>query len=148
MMACIILIGAAGGMGLARQDSLFRQVFGFDLDETCGLHKLDEEEYQNLENAIDALLRSSALGDSAVEYLKREGWEMVEVEGTERMQLEGDVSSEEYTFVKKGFATYILKPKSYSPLLPGKYLGKMGYLSCDIIGRNGTPVGFWTKKTL
>ena len=113
----------------------------------CGLHKLSASERASLESVFKLLLRSSQLGDSAVEYLKNEGWEEVKVLGERTMKLDDDSEPEEYVIAEKGAWTYILEPKSFSSLSPGTYLGQMSFTSCEIIDSDGDTVDFWTEDT-
>jgi|GEM_PF-6738735 len=112
--------------------------------EHCGLYKLSQAERNSLAKICLALC-SSSLGDSAVEYLKNEGWEEVKVLGTRRLKLHEWSVVEEYLIAEKGAWTYILEPRSSSSLRPGKYLGKMGSSSCEIINSNGDAVRFTTE---
>lgn len=112
----------------------------------CGLHKLSQKEQSALNSAITKLImlisNSHSLENSAIEYLKNDGWEEVEVRGTR------EIKSETYLIVEKGAFTYILEPRSYSyDLSPGKYLGKMGWTSSEIINADGDEVSFWTEST-
>jgi len=113
----------------------------------CGIHKLSASERASLEKVFLLLLRSNRLGNSAVEYLKNEGWEEVKVLGTRTMKLDDDSEPEEYVIVEKGAWTYILEPQTYSSLSPGTHLGKMGFTSCEIIDSDGDTIDFWTAET-
>lgn len=115
-----------------------------DMQRQCGIHKLSQEEKSSLANVFRTLFEVNRFGDSAVEYLKNEGWEEVEVIGTRRVKLDEDSNPEEYLIVKEGNRTYFLEPRT-SSLRPGKYLGQMGSSSCEIIDSNGSAVRFWTK---
>jgi hypothetical protein len=135
------------GVAYAQQRSLLDMILTPQQKQSCGLHKLNAEEQKRLEVVFAALLSGSGLGDSAVEYLKSEGWDEVKVLGTKRLRLENGDDAEEYTIVEKGATTYILEPKTYASLSPGRYMGKMGYTSCEIIKRDGSTARFWTKDT-
>ncbi len=111
----------------------------------CGIHKLSQEERNSLSNVFWAIFEVNKIGNSAVEYLKSEGWEEVEVIGTRMVRLDEDAEPEEYLIVKEGSQTYFLEPRNFSSLRPGKYLGQMGLTSCEIINSNGSTVRFWTK---
>ena len=85
---------------------------------------------------------SHSIEKSAIEYLKNDGWEEVEVRGTR------EINSETYLIVDKGAFTYILEPISYFyDLGPGKYLGKMSWTSSEIIDADGDEIRFWTEST-
>jgi hypothetical protein len=111
----------------------------------CGLHKLSQAERNSLGSIFSLILRSQSLGDSAVKYLKNEGWEEVKVLGTRRLKVDEWSDAKEYLIVAKGVWTYILESKTFSSLRPGTYLGKMGLTSCEIIDSDGDTVRFWTK---
>lgn len=111
----------------------------------CGLQKLSQRERQSLNQVLLEILnltrQSRELGDSAVEYLKNEGWEEVEVLDTSNLNFDDNV------FAEAGVWTYILEPMTFSSLRPGTYLGEMGFVSCEIIDSDGDVVRFWTKDT-
>lgn len=116
----------------------------------AGLHRLNSPQKKALNNAIlDLMLRFSmndaSIKNGAVEYLKNDGWEEVTVQGTIT------ISSEEYLVVDGGIWTYVLEPYGYA-YLPNfqageKYLGKMGFVSSEIIDANGDVTDFWTEST-
>ncbi len=112
----------------------------------CGIPKLNPIERKNLNNVFYSLLNGlasrSKLEESAKLYLENEGWEEVEVIGTRAME-----EGEKYLIVYCSPWTYILEPKTYSSLDPGKYLGQMSYTSCEIIDYDGDIVEFWTEDT-
>ena len=117
-----------------------------------GLHKLSQKERSSLSNSLmeifNAVLRSQKIGNSAVEYLKNDGWEEVKVLGTRELKINKWSDSEEYLIVEEGVWTYILEPKTLLfQLDPGTYLGKMGLTSCEIIDSDGDTIEFWTKDT-
>ena len=82
-----------------------------------GLHKLSQTERNTLSNSLmeifNFILRSKKLGESAVEYLKNEGWEEVKVLGTQELKIDEWSDSEEYLIVEKGVWTYILEPRTF-----------------------------------
>jgi hypothetical protein len=143
----LLLLCIAAGIAYAQQRSLLQTLLSTAQQQSIGLNKLSATEQRNLEGVFASILSSSALGDSAVEYLKSEGWDEVKVLGTKELKLDGDSDAEEYTIAQKGAFTYILEPKTFSSLTPGRYLGKMGFVSCEIINRSGSTVRFWTKET-
>ena len=106
----------------------------------CGIPKLNPIERKSLNNIFYSLLSGSKLEESAKLYLENEGWEEVEIIGTRVME-----GGEEYLVIYCSPWTYILEPKTYSSLTPGKYLGQMGYTSCEIIDYDGDVVEFWTE---
>lgn len=108
----------------------------------CGIQKLNSIERKNLNGVFYSLLSGSKLEESAKLYLENEGWEEVEVIGTRVME-----EGEEYLIVYCSPWTYILEPKTYSSLDPGKYLGQMSYTSCEVIDYDGDVVEFWTENT-
>lgn len=116
-----------------------------------GLHKLSKSERSLLSKSMTDLftfmVKSKELGDSAVEYLKEEGWEEVVVVGKKRLKLDRWSEPEEYLIVEESYWTYVLEPRTYYyQLNPGKYLGKMSYSSCEIIDSDGDIIEFWTKE--
>ncbi len=113
----------------------------------CGLHKLTASERTSLARAFSDVMRPNSLGDSALEYLKHEGWEEVEVLGTRKLKTNRPFTSKEYVMVEKGTRSYILDPKTFCSLSPGTHLGKMGFTSCEIINCDGQVARFWTEDT-
>lgn len=107
----------------------------------CGIPKLNSIERRNLNNIFQILLSGSNLEQSAKLYLENEGWEEVEIIGTRT------TDTGEYLVVYCSPWTYILEPQIYSSLTPGRYLGQMGYTSCQIIDYGGELVEFWTEDT-
>ena len=146
MIASVTLCGM-----VLSQDSTSKDLFSILLtpqqQRQCGLQKLSASERASLAGIFSLVLGSSRLGESAVEYLKNEGWEEVKVLGERTMRIDEDSDPEEYVIAEKGAWTYILEPKTYSSLSPGTYLGKMGFTSCEIIDSDGDTVGFWTEDT-
>jgi len=138
----------SGGIGAHAQgpshNDLLSTLFTPKEQQELGLQKLSASERKALGDLFEIMLSSSSLGDSAVEYLKEEGWEEVRVIGTRSLNLDG-WDDKEYVIVEEGAWTYILEPRSYSTLRPGRYLGDMGLTSCEIIDSDGDTVGFWTK---
>ena len=117
-----------------------------------GLHKLSQKERSTLSNSLmeifNFIFRSKELGESAVEYLKNDGWEEVKVLGTHELKIDEWSDPEEYLIVEEGVWTYILEPRTFFfGLDPGTYLGKMGVTSCEIIDSDGDTIEFWTKDT-
>lgn len=135
------------GVAYAQQRTLLEIILTPQQKQSCGIQKLNASEQKSLEAVFAKVISGNSLGDSAVEYLKSEGWNEVQVLGTKRLRLEDDDDAQEYTIVEKGSTTYILEPKTYADLSPGRYLGKMGYTSCEIIKRSGSTARFWTKDT-
>lgn len=102
----------------------------------------------SLMEIFNFILRSKEMGNSAVKYLKNDGWEEVEVLGTRELKIDEWSDSEEYLIVEEGIWTYILEPRTYFFRLdPGTYLGKMNLTSCEIIDSDGDTIEFWTKDT-
>lgn len=116
-------------------------------EKQCGLHKLSAAERASLTRVFSLLLSSSRLGESAVEYLKNEGWDEVRVLGERRLRLDEDSEPEEYVIAEEGAWTYILEPKTFSSLSPGVYMGRMSFASCEIINTDGELIDFWTADT-
>ena len=115
-----------------------------------GLHKLTPAERNNLSNSImeffRTIMKSKEIGDSAVEFLKNDGWEEVKVVGTRRLKLDQWSDPEEYLIVEESVWTYTLESRTYFfKLNPGKYLGKMGLSTSEIIDSDGDVIRFWTK---
>jgi len=112
-----------------------------------GSYNLAKEQAINLNQLIGSLLEKDTLGESAIAYLQNDGWKKVEVKGMRRLKLEDEDDTDEYLIVYCSPYTYILEPRTYSSLQPGQYLGKMGFVTCEIIDRNGDEENFWTKDT-
>ena len=117
-----------------------------------GLHKLSQKERSSLSNLLmemfNVFLHSKKMGDSALEYLKNDGWKEVKVLGTHELKIDEWSDTQEYLIVEEGIWTYILEPRTlFFSLAPGKYLGKMGLTSCEIIDSDGDTIEFWTKDT-
>lgn len=117
-----------------------------------GLYKLSRKERSTLTNSLmeifNSVFRSKKVGDSAIEYLKNDGWEEVNVLGTRELKIDEWSDSEEYLIVEEGVWTYILEPRTFFfQLDPGTYLGKMSVTSCEIIDSDGDTIEFWTKDT-
>ena len=146
LMVSVTLCGIVLAQGKASKD-LISILLNPQQQRQCGLHKLSASERASLARIFNLLLRSSQLSDSAVEYLKNEGWEEVKVLGERTMKIDEDSEPEEYVIAEKGAWTYILEPKTFSSLSSGTYLGQMSFTSCEIIDSDGSTVGFWTKDT-
>jgi hypothetical protein len=100
-----------------------------------GLHKLSQEERNSLGTYFSFLVELTSLGDSAIEYLKNEGWEEIRVLGERRLALDEWSGERRYLIVEVRSRTFICRlGSSYSP---GKYLGQKSGSTIDIIDRNG-----------
>lgn len=130
-----------------KQNDLLSMLLTEDRQRECGVHKLTQSERTSLSTIFGIVMRSNRLGDSAVEYLKSEGWKEVNVIGTRRLKLNDFSLEEEYVIAKSGFQTYILRPKLFSRLTSGKYLGKKSFYSWEIIGSQGTVHRFSIEDT-
>lgn len=115
-----------------------------------GLNRLNSLQKKALNNAIlDLMLRftmdDASIKNGAVNYLKDDGWEEVTVRGTMTTK------SQEYLVVDGDIWTYVLEPYGYTYLhnfqAEEKYLGKMGFASCEIIDADGDVTNFWTEST-
>ena len=131
-------------------DDLFSILLTPEQQIQSGLHKLSQRERSSLANSLmemfNSIFRSKQMGDSAVEYLKNEGWEEVKVLGTRELKIDKWSDSEEYLIVEEGIWTYILESRTFFfQLDPGTYLGKMGLTSSEIIDSDGDSIEFWTK---
>lgn len=115
--------------------------------QRCGLHRLSSSELEALSELFSSALQSIQLGDSAISYLKNEGWEEVTVLGTKRMKFDEFSIEDDFVIAETRVWTYILEPRGSSNLRPGKYLGKMGYSSCEVIDSDGDTLRFRTAKT-
>lgn len=116
------------------QDFLSR-VLSPEQFQKFGLHKLSQEERISLGDFFSFLVGSSSLGNSAVEYLKNEGWEEIRILGTRRLTLDDWSGERSYLIVEVRSRTYICRlDSSFSP---GKYLGQKSGSSIDIIDRDG-----------
>lgn len=125
-------------------------IFTHEQQRYCGLNKLSDKERDMLSklltNYFSRLTQDFDLCESAKAYLENEGWEEVKVLGTRRLKLDEYEEAEEYV-VEKNPWTYILEPRTYSNLKPGKHLGQMSYTSCEIIDYDGDVERFWTRDT-
>lgn len=115
--------------------------------ESFGISKLSETERNKLSKLYLDLLKSNQLGQSSINYLLNEGWEEVTVLGTRRLKLQEYGVAQDYLIVDASVWTYILDPFTFSYLSPGRYLGKMSFVSCEIIDHDGSAVMFWTEDT-
>lgn len=129
------------------QKDLIDSILKPELQKQCGLQKLTSTERQSLCSIFQSLMSVDQISDSAKVYLENEGWEEVRVLGTRWLKEDEDSEAEECLIVKKRVWTYILEPRTSTNLIPGRYLGKMGFTSCEIIDYNGDVVEFWTKDT-
>ena len=147
-MTLLILIGLMLiCSGNSHEYDIFSMIFSKTEQQKFGLHKLDPSERKNLANLFSSIVQNNQLRKSALKYLKDEGWEEVEILGTRTLKMDKYSDEEEYVIAQEGVWLYILEPKYYSTLLPGTYLGDMGFISCEIIDRDGNKVEFWTKET-
>ena len=149
-----LLLGfcAIGSVQNRPSDDFFSTLLTPEQQIQGGIHKLSQRERSTLANSLTEIFnfvfRSKQMGDSAVEYLKNDGWEEVNVLGTRELKIDEWSDSEEYLIVEEGVWTYILEPRTFLwGLNPGKYLGKMGITSCEIIDSDGDTIEFWTKDT-
>jgi hypothetical protein len=116
-----------------------------ELQKQCGLQKLTSKERQSLCSIFQSLMSADQISDSAKVYLENEGWEEVRVLETRWIKEDEDSEAQKYLVVEKRAWTYILEPRTSTNLTPGRYLGKMGSTSCEIIDYNGDVVEFLTK---
>ena len=134
MLSLLIITTIALTQFDSSQDFLSR-VLSPEQFQKFGLHKLSQEERNSLGNYCSFLFGLNSLGDSAVEYLKNEGWEEIRVLGERRLTIDEWSGERRYLIVEIGFRTYACRlGSSYGP---GKYLGQKSGSSIDIINRNG-----------
>lgn len=155
--ACVLLLMAPlvlftiGAASPKTHKDLLDLVVTPELRTACGLHKLTEQEHKYLSSTLSQfvgmILKRREVGQSAKAYLENEGWEEVRVIGTRRLKLDEDHEAQEYVIVEAGVWTYILEPYVFANLTPGSYLGQMGFVSCEVIDRDGHVVRFWTEDT-
>jgi len=113
----------------------FSRILSPEQFQLFGLNKLSQEERNALGKYFSFVVGSNSLCDSAVEYLKNEGWEEIQVLGERRLTLDEWSGERRYLIVEIGFRTYACRlGSSYGP---GKYLGQKSGSSIDIINRNG-----------
>lgn len=150
---CLLMgICAIGYVQNRNADDFFSILLTPEQQIQGGLYKLSQKQRSTLANSLMEIFnfihRSKQLGDSAVEYLKNDGWEEVNVLGTRELKIDEWSDAEEYLIVEKGIWIYILEPRTYFfRLNSGIYLGKMNMTSCEIIDSDGDTIEFWTKDT-
>ena len=149
-----LLLGfcAIGSVQNRPSDDFFSILLTPEQQRHGGLHKLSQRERSKLSNSLmevfNFVLGSKKMGDSAIEYLKNDGWKEVNVLETRELKINAWSDPQEYLIVEEGVWTYILEPRTFLwGLDPGKYLGKMGMTSCEIIDSDGDTIEFWTKDT-
>lgn len=151
LSALILVALSVSTVTLAGGTDLIDRLLGEAKVKRCGIQKLTPEERANLSQVFASFLaiaKENELGDSAIEHLKQDGWKEIRILGTKRMRIDPedeDEEPEEYTVAEEGPWTYIMEPQGFATLTPGKYLGKMSIANCEIIGRDGDAVEFWTK---
>lgn len=152
-VACLFIgVCTIGFVQNAEQGDFFSILLTPEQQMKGGLHKLSQIERNILSKSLmeifNFIYTSKEVGDSAVEYLKNDGWEEVRVLGTQELRIDEWSDLQEYLIVEEGIWTYILEPRTFFFRLdPGKYLGKMNMTSCEIIDSDGDTIEFWTKDT-
>jgi hypothetical protein len=146
IFSCLIIIssGINSAQGEGGYDPL--SFLNQTQQQQCGIHKLSVSERRTLGRWFSVLFNSNKVADSALEYLKNEGWVEVNVLGVKTLKVDEWSVAEDFLIVQSGLWTYVLEPRSYNMLRRGKYLGKMGMTSCEIIDSSGAIVNFWTEK--
>ena len=122
-----------------------------DEQRSCGIQKLTPKEKEKLLlKFVDVFSKGTqstdcTLAASAQSYLESQGWEVATVLGTRKIKTTSGTGT--YLVAEKGVWTYVLEPKLFSMLKPGKYLAKMGFSSCEFIDHDGETREFWTEDT-
>lgn len=151
LVICLLIgISTIGYVQNKKNVDFFSILFTPKQQTEYGLHKLTQRERKSLSNYLmqffSSITKSKKIGDSAVEFLKNDGWEEVKVIGKQKLKLNKHSNAQEYLIVENWPWTYILESRTYYyKLEPGKYLGKMGYTSSEIIDSDGDIVKFWTE---
>lgn len=113
------------------------------------------EDYQKLKKSYNLLLERSSLAESALEYLKSEGWDIIYIEGTVRIkQNEYDYLGTEYLVVHNvGVLNETVLYEegiggSFFMIQNGPAVAKTSVFGIEIIDRNGHANSFSEYKRI
>ncbi len=118
-------------------------------ERVYGLHKLNATERSRLNEVFGRIVaeKEDHLRNSALAYLRREGWDAFEVTGSEELTLDPNAGPRTYLSVRWRDARLTLEPVSRSTLMPGHYLGRADSTFCRILDPEGRPVEFFIRRT-
>ncbi len=118
-----------------------------DEEQACGLHKLNRAERSRLNQVFKGITErlDDNLRNSALAYLRQQGWQETEVTGTELLTLDQSRGPLTYTTAMQAGARLTLEPRNISTLMPGEYLGRVDSAECRILGPQGRVVEFWVR---
>lgn len=118
-------------------------------ERAYGLHKLNATERSRLNEVFGRIVaeKEDHLRNSALAYLRREGWDAFEVTGSEQLTLDQNAGPKTYLSARWRDARLTLEPVSRSTLMPGHYLGRIDSTFCRILDPEGRPVEFLIRRT-
>ncbi len=118
-----------------------------DDQRAYGLHKLNTAERARLNEVFGRIVaeKNDHLRNSALAYLKEQGWDALEVTGTDKLALDGEPRT--YLTARWRDARLVLEPVDVSTLMPGTYLGRVDSTVCRILSPQGKPVEFFIRRT-
>lgn len=112
----------------------------------CGLDKLSDTERNNLFLVILNHYSGAELSNSAQNFMRKNGWESIEVLGYRMIDLSGSGFETEYLIVDYAGREEILDPSIGKPYLQrGHYWVKAGSMRWEIIAPDGEVLDFWHK---
>lgn len=131
-MSCSIALGSTGDSATnqkEREKDLLDMIFSPEKQDSMGLPKLEEDERLELVKVFRSLIRNQAANATAAKYLKKEGWELLSVSGSQRAKLSEYDIEREWIVVSDGISKYAVeKPWDWVEPGGGEYWGKMDVL--------------------
>jgi len=151
MTAFLLLLSLAGGDSLHSSPTAINYINMYVRlaeEQSCGLHKLTRAERSRLNEVFKAVTErlDDNLRNSALAYLRRQGWQELAITGAEQLALDESRGPLTYTIATLAGARFVLEPRHVATLMPGEYLGRVDSSECRIIGPQGNVVEFWVRK--
>ncbi len=150
MTAFLLLLALSGGdsPGPSTTINYINMYIRLAEEQSCGLHKLTKAERSRLNEVFKAITErlDDNLRNSALAYLRQQGWQEMTITGAEQLTLDESRGPLTYTIATLAEARLALEPWHVATLMPGEYLGRVDSAECRIIGPQGNVVGFWVRK--
>jgi hypothetical protein len=120
-----------------------------DDQRAYGLQKLNAAERAKLNEVFGRIVaeREDNLRNSALAYLREQGWDAVELAGTEELTLDEAAGPKTFLSARWRGAGLVLEPIDVSTLMPGSYLGRVDSAVCRVLSPQGKPVEYFIRRT-
>jgi hypothetical protein len=150
---CLLLLAVSFAVSLSVESDAvnFTRMFIAGEDEGLyGLQKLTAPERAKLNELFGTIATrlSSNLPNSALAYLKDQGWIELELTGIEKVTLDKAEGEIQLMAARVAGTRYLLEPETFSGLGPGTYLASLSGTGCQVIDTYGKVTEFGVRQAV